>query len=176
MKNHRARSFVILVVGVFSVSSSSFAVIQKLNCHSTGGGYLTQSITVNRNDNESLEFKIERFTKVPEMVGKVGLSIDGDLVTRMLATFPKDHCLIKSTNAAHITLLSCSTGISKISAKIDVLDGPTKEIVLGDNNRIEVYRNTKESASTVEETISVPMTLGQRAEASGVGFRIRECR
>ena len=176
MKNNRTRNFAIALVGVCLISSVGFGATQKLNCHSYGGGYITQAIEVNQNDDESFEFKIERFTKVPDIVGKVGLKIDGDLATRMVVTIPKNLCFVKGTEVPHITLLACSTGISKILAKIDVLDGPTKEITLADNNRIEVYRSTKESVSTVENTVSVPMVLGQSPETNGLGFLARECR
>jgi hypothetical protein len=176
MKSNRTRNFALALIGVCSISSVGFGATQKLNCHSYGGGYITQAVEVNQNDDESLEFKIERFTKVPDIVGKVGLKIDGDLATRMVVTFPKNLCFLKKTEAPHITLLACRTEIAKIVAKIDVLDGPTKEITLGDNNSIEVYRNTRESISTVENTLSVPMVLGLNPEANGLGFWTRECR
>lgn len=176
MTKSHTKNIAVAFVGVCSISLVGFGATQKLNCHSYGGGYITQAIEVNQNDYESLEFKIERFTKVPDIVGKVGLKIDADLVTRMIVTFPKNLCFVKSTEVPHITLLACSTGISKILAKIDVLDGTSKEITLADNNRIEVYRSTKESVSTVEKIVSVPLVLGQSPEGNGVGFWASECR
>ena len=148
-----------------------------LDCYARGGGYIAQSLKVNRSDDGKFSFAMQRFTEVPEIVtGNIGLKLDDQYSRQVNIEFPAGLCRIKPTALSHVTLVGCSTGISKVTALLTRVDGSTASITLPDNFTIEVEQQDTNSVylSPIESTVLVKMTGNE--PINGLGFRIHECK
>ncbi len=159
----------------FTISAGQTPAEKILDCHSGGGGYVTQDLKVNRVGNELIAFELQRFSPVPEIVPDMGLKMDGKLAKRAKFQFAATLCLTKATATAHVTLVACSTGISKVSAELTLLDGSSTTITLPDNFGIEVEQ--VDTQSVFQSRTGSQLNVALRGEpATGLGFRLRECR
>jgi len=143
-----------------------------MDCHDSGGGYIDQTLKVNWTDNNQLEFFAERYTKVPEIVSNVGIQLDGKLAKNLKVVLPKEHCILKPTAQSHITLLACSTAISKIRSEVEWIDGRKETIVLGDNNHLEAFQVDTESVykSRTNKVLRANLQLGKSPQTTELGF------
>lgn len=150
-------------------------------CHDGGGGYLTQGFKAFQPDASSVVFEVERYSPVPEIVPGAGLDTGTYLAKRLEVKFPLNACHVKSTTLPQISLFLCSTGISKIPATLELLDGTQKAITLSDNSVFEAYQVNTEtiSAASTSQRYVVKMGLGDGfggPKSNGVGFHVHQCR
>ncbi len=149
----------------------------KLNCTFNGGGYIEQHLQITRVGDDSIEFELERFSPVPEIVPNIGIKVKNELAKRFKVKFPAKSCLTRQTAIPQIQLIYCHTGISKTDAELVMLDGTQKTARLDDNSVIEISRTTTESVleTQTKQILNVKLDLRQE-EANNLGFLVRNCK
>lgn len=151
----------------------SYGATTKLACINHGGGYLSQIAKITENDDGSISFQLERYSKFPGMEAQTGFKIGNDTVRRIDTTFQKGACQFATSKTLDVTLLVCNSGIYQVPAQLTLTDGTTKEITLRDNNRVSATLHSEEHLTWTQHTLKIETSLGERNyDQNGLGFAV----